>query len=98
MKLEIREGAVEDLKQFNEKIRNRIRNKIAQLRDSPLGENTSLLNKQGLEIFRLKLKNSELDHRVFFDLKGDKVVILGVEHRDDAYTKESIDNIRSRRQ
>jgi mRNA-degrading endonuclease RelE of RelBE toxin-antitoxin system len=62
----------------------------------PLGENTSLLSKQGLEIYRLKLKTSELDHRVFFNLDGDKVVVLGVEHRDDAYTQESIEKIRSR--
>lgn len=65
------------------KIQNRIRDKIAKLRNCPLGKNMSLLNKQGLELFRLKLKNSELDHRVIFELDGDKVVILGVEHRDD---------------
>jgi len=44
----------------------------------------------------LKLKNEELDHRVFFDLDGGEVVILGVEHRDDAYTPESIKRIKSR--
>lgn len=98
MKLDIREGAVEDLKEMDRQVQKQVRDEIEGLRDNPLGENTSLLNKQGLEIFRLKLKNSELDHRVFFDLNGDKVVILGVEHRDDAYTQESIDNIRSRRQ
>jgi hypothetical protein len=50
-----------------------------------------------MEVFRLKLKNNGLDHRVFFDLDGDKVVILGVEHRDDAYTQESIEKIKSRK-
>jgi hypothetical protein len=55
------------------------------------------VSKQGLEIFRLKLKNSELDHRVFFDPDGDKVIILGVEYRDDAYTDESIEKIKSQK-
>lgn len=96
MKLDIREGAVEDLKQFDKQAQKQIRNKIKELGDSPLGENTSLLSKQGLEIFRLKLKNSELDHRVFFDLDGDTVIILGIEHRDKAYTQESIERIKSR--
>jgi mRNA-degrading endonuclease RelE of RelBE toxin-antitoxin system len=97
MKLDIREGAVEDLKEMEDQIQKQVRDRIEGLRDRPLGENTSLLSKQGLEIFRMKLKNSELDHRVFFELDGDKVVVLGVEHRDDAYTQESIDRIKSRK-
>lgn len=62
MKLDIREGAVEDLKQFDREVQEQVRDRIEELRSSPLGENTSLLNKQGLEIFRLKLKTGELDH------------------------------------
>jgi mRNA-degrading endonuclease RelE of RelBE toxin-antitoxin system len=94
--LEVREGAVQDLKQFDKQIQEQIRDGIKRLVGDPLGENTSLLSKQGLEIYRLKLKTSELDHRVFYDLDGDRVVVLGVEHRDDAYTQESIEKIRSR--
>lgn len=97
MKLDIREGAIKDLKEMEDQIQKQVRDRIEGLRDRPLGENTSLLSKQGLEIFRMKLKNSELDHRVFFELDGDKVVVLGVEHRDDAYTQESIDRIKSRK-
>ncbi|PSQ47240.1 hypothetical protein BRD19_09830 [Halobacteriales archaeon SW_7_65_23] len=97
MKLEIREGAVEDLKQLDKTIQKQVRDEIRELKHGPLGENTSLLSKQGLEVFRLKLKNNdELDHRVFFNLDGDTVVILGVEHRDNAYTQESIEKIKSR--
>jgi len=96
MRLEIREGAVEDLKRFEKRVQEQIRDEIKELETNPLGENTSLLSKQGLELFRLKLKTGELDHRVFFDLDGDKVVVLGVEHRDDAYTQDSIQKIRSR--
>lgn len=98
MKLDIREGAVEDLKQFNKQIQKQIRDEIEGLKEGPLGENTSLLSKQGLEIFRLKLKNGDLDHRIFFDLDEETVVVLGVEHRDQAYTQESIDKIKSRKQ
>lgn len=96
MNLEVREGAIKDLKEMEENVQKLVRDKIEELKDDPLGENTSLLSKQGLEIFRLKLKNQELDHRVFFDLDGDKVIVLGVEHRDNAYTQESIDRIKSR--
>jgi len=96
MKLEVLEGAVEDLKEMEHQVQRQIRSEMEELRDSPLGENTTLLSKQGLEIFRLKLKDNELDHRVFFKLDGGKVVILGVEHRDDAYTQESIQKLKSR--
>lgn len=97
MKIEIHEGAVEDLKEMQEQVQKQITNKIEELKDSPLGENTSLLTKQGLEIFRLKLKNDELDHRVFFDLDGEEILVLGVEHRDQAYTTDSIQKIKSRK-
>jgi mRNA-degrading endonuclease RelE of RelBE toxin-antitoxin system len=96
VRLEVREGAVEDLKELDKQVQKQVRDKIRELKDSPLGGNTSLFNKQGLELFRLKLKNDKLDYRVFFDLDGDKVVVLGVEHRDNAYTQESIQKIKSR--
>lgn len=96
MEIDIREGAVEDLKKMDKQAQEQIRDGIEDLRDNPLGENTSHLNKQGLRIYRLKLKDDELDHRIFFDLKGDTVVILGVMHRDNAYTPESIKKIKSR--
>lgn len=96
MELDIREGAVEDLRQLDTQVQEQVRDEIEELKDNPLGENTSLLNKQGLRIYRLKLKNDDQDHRVFFDLKNDEVVILGVMHRDNAYTPESIEKIKSR--
>lgn len=97
MKLEIREGAVEDLKQLEKPVQKQVRDEIRELKHNPLGENTSLMSKQGLDIFRLKVKNGELDHRVFFDLDNQKIVVLGVEHRDNAYTPESIEKIKSRK-
>jgi mRNA-degrading endonuclease RelE of RelBE toxin-antitoxin system len=97
MELDIREGAVEDLKEMDRQVQEQVRDEIEELRDNPLGESTSLLNKQGLRIYRLKLKNDDLDHRVFFDLNNGEVVILGVMHRDDAYTPESIEKVKSRR-
>lgn len=89
--------ARQDLKKLDKQIQRQIIDQVSKLEQAPLGENTSLLNKQGLEIYRLKAKTGELDHRVFFDLDKDKVVILGVEHRDDAYTQESINKIKSRK-
>lgn len=87
--------AKEDLNRFREEVQQKIADRVSQLEENPLNEDTSLLSKQGLEIFRLKVKTGELDHRVFFDL-DDGVVILGVEHRDDAYTQESIQKMKSR--
>ncbi len=98
MELDIREGAVEDLKEIDKQVQGQIRDEIEELRNNPLGEDTSLLNKQGLRIYRLKLKNDDLDHRVFFDINDREIVILGVMHRDDAYTPESIKKIKSRKQ
>ncbi|MFB6216108.1 MAG: type II toxin-antitoxin system RelE/ParE family toxin [Candidatus Nanohaloarchaea archaeon] len=98
MRLEVQEGAIEDLEKFDKEVQKRIRDEIKELGDKPLEENTSLLSKNGLEIYRLKAKNDELDHRVFFELDNQKVVVLGVEHRDDAYTQESIEKIKSRKQ
>jgi len=88
--------ALEDLRRFEEQVQNRITRHVGQLEDEPFGETTSLFSKQGLELFRLKLKADELDHRIFFDLERGDVVILGVKHRDDAYSQESIENIKSR--
>ncbi|PSP57013.1 hypothetical protein BRC72_11465 [Halobacteriales archaeon QH_7_66_36] len=95
MKLDVRKGAVEDLKQMSEQVQRQVRDEIEDLSDNPLGENTFLLNKQGLRIYRLKLKDNNLDHRIFFDLDEDTVVILGVMHRDNVYTPESIKKLTS---
>ena len=89
--------ARQDLEEFDKQIQRQLIDQVGELEQAPLGENTSLLNKQGLEIYRLKAKTGELDHRVFFDLDGDQIIILGVEHRDQAYTQESIEKIKSRK-
>ncbi|AZH26677.1 type II toxin-antitoxin system RelE family toxin [Haloplanus aerogenes] len=96
MKINWLEEARNDLQRFEKSVRDEIAVRVGQLENNPLGENTSLFSKQGMEIFRLKLKDGQLDHRVFFDLDGGEVVILGVEHRDQAYTPESIKRIKSR--
>lgn len=85
-----------EIEGFEEEVQEQIIKHVESLETAPLGEDTSLMSKQGLEIFRLKLKNEDLDHRVFFDLDGDEVVVLGVEHRDEAYTQESIRELKSR--
>jgi mRNA-degrading endonuclease RelE of RelBE toxin-antitoxin system len=97
MKLEVRDGAVQDLKQMSKPVQQQIRTEIEKLKQNPLGENTSLLNKQGLEIFRLKIKERDLDHRVFFNIDNTKIIVLGIKHRDQAYTPESLQKIRSRK-
>lgn len=97
MRIDWHSEARQELQEFDKQTQERLMNQVDALEETPLGENTSLMSKQGLEIFRLKLKTDNLDHRVFFDLDGDKVIIFGVEHRDDAYTQESIEKIKSRK-
>lgn len=97
MRIDWHSEARQELQEFDKPTQKRLMNQVDTLEEAPLGENTSLLSKQGLEIFRLKLKTDNLDHRVFFDLDGDKVIIFGVEHRDDAYTQESIEKLKSRK-
>jgi len=87
---------VDDLKQLSSEVQEQVRDEIEDLENHPLREDTSLVTKQGLEVFRLKLKSDALDHRVFFDIYGDTVVVLGVRHRDNAYTQESIEELKSR--
>jgi len=97
MRIDWHSEARQDLQEFDKRIQEHLMGQVGAMEEAPLGDDTSLLLKQGLEIFRLKLKNSRLDHRVFFDLDGDRVIILGVEHRDNAYTQESIEKIESRK-
>ncbi|MFB6190262.1 MAG: type II toxin-antitoxin system RelE/ParE family toxin [Candidatus Nanohaloarchaea archaeon] len=96
MNLKWHSEARRELQELDEPIQEEVVGRVEQLRDEPFGEDTSLLSKQGLEIFRLKLKTDRLDHRVFYDVRGDELVILGVIHRDDAYTQESVEKLKAR--
>jgi len=80
----------------NRRLKKELLDHVEVLEKRPLGEHTSIVSKQGLEIYRLKLKQDDLDHRVFFELNENRVVILGVQHRDDAYTQASIQELKSR--
>ena len=97
MRIDWHSEARQDLQEFDKRIQELLMERVDAMEEAPLGDNTSLLSKQGLEIFRLKLKNTRLDHRIFFDLDGEGVVILDVEHRDNAYTQESIKRTKSRK-
>ena len=96
MEVKWHSGARQDLHQFESETQKELLENVEELEKSPLGEDTSIVSKQGLEIYRLKLKEGELDHRVFFELDENTVVILGIQHRDDAYTQASIQELKSR--
>jgi len=53
-------------------------------------------SQHGLELFRFKLKDALLDHRAFFDLDGQTIIVLGIFHRDEAYTPDSLDELEDR--
>jgi|AntDeeMinimDraft_5_1070356.scaffolds.fasta_scaffold06647_4 mRNA-degrading endonuclease RelE of RelBE toxin-antitoxin system len=96
MEVKWHSGARQDLRQFESETQKELLDHVEVLEKRPLGEHTSIVSKQGLEIYRLKLKQDDLDHRVFFELNENRVVILGVQHRDDAYTQASIQELKSR--
>lgn len=96
MNLEIREEAVEDLRGMEKQIQELLRDRIEELKRNPLGDDSSLFRKQGLDLFRLKLKREPLDHRVFYDIEDGTVSVYGVMHRDEAYTDESLQRIKER--
>ena len=96
MKIEWHRDARQDLEELDENVKAEVLRHVKSLRKAPLGENTSIVSKQGLEVFRLKVKEEGLDHRVFFDIDGQEVIVLGVMHRDQAYTNQSLEKVKRR--
>jgi mRNA-degrading endonuclease RelE of RelBE toxin-antitoxin system len=94
--VEISSEAKEDLKKFDSGPRKLLLDEIEeQLGSSKNQENIQYVHKPefGIEFHRLKLKNSELDHRVYFDYINSEVVVFAVRHRDHSYTRKDLSEV-----
>lgn len=87
-------GAIEDIRDFPEDVREEVKHKIEELRSSPTShEDLKLIRIGGREVYRLEIKDSrsaKLDHRVVFDYEEDAVRIYSVIDRDEGYDGEKI--------
>lgn len=90
------EGAVEDIKDFSEYVRESIREKLEGLKEEPVShEDSKLIRVSGREVYRLEIRDergAELDHRAIYDWEDGKVRIFSVIDRDEGYEEEEISN------
>lgn len=87
-------GAIEEISEFPNEVRDRIRKKIEELKDDPTGhEDSKLIRIAGREVYRLEIRDSrgsELDHRAVYDYENGKIRVYSVIDRDEGYDQENI--------
>lgn len=100
MEVIIKEEARQDLSELDEEIRDKILNQIEKLESDPNPEKSIFIEMGDIELFRLKLqaedRNSKLNHRIFYQIRNNKVYIRGVFHRHKGYGKETEDQLEER--
>jgi len=80
MRIEIRKSAIKDLKSINEPYKEKLHNKILELKDFP-----NLPNIKKLTNFEPAYRLRVADYRVLFDVI-EKIIIIGrVSHRQSSY-------------
>lgn len=100
MELEWSQKALKDLEKLQKRDQRYIIDSSSQkLSSNPLDQpKVSLISRENLQLFRLKLDGKDLNHRVFFDIsEGKTVKVIGVFHRDEAYTDSSIRQLEKRK-
>lgn len=90
MNLRFEYEIAEDLEDVPEELENRILRKIFELKENPLPENSYVIQlPDGTEIQCLKLqeedRNSDLNHRVTYDMEDQEVSIYGIFPRKPGY-------------
>ena len=80
MKIEIRKSAIKDLKNISEPFKNKIHNKISELKDFPNIQNIKKLTNFE-PAYRLRVGN----YRILFDLLDNTIIIGRVLHRQNSY-------------
>jgi mRNA interferase RelE/StbE len=80
MRIEIRKSAIKDLKSINEPFKNKIHNKILELKNFPDVANIKKLTNFE-PAYRLRVGN----YRILFDIIGDIIMIGRVLHRQGSY-------------
>ncbi len=80
MKIKVRKSAIKDLKSINEPFKNKIHNKISELRNFPDVANIKRLTNFE-PAYRLRVGN----YRILFDVINDMIIIGRVLHRQGSY-------------
>jgi mRNA-degrading endonuclease RelE of RelBE toxin-antitoxin system len=96
----IKEEAHQDLAKLDDKLRDRILGEIENLKENATPEESIFTEIGNMELFRLKLqeedRNSELNYRVFYQIKDNKVYIRGIFGRQKGYGAETEEELEER--
>lgn len=97
MDISIDKKAFEDLEGLTEEISEEVFEKLGKLEDKgiSISEVSPWEDNRGELLFRLKIKEEKADHRAFFDIEKNEIIIYGIFHRDEAYensVKKEIEN------
>ncbi|MBC5792802.1 MAG: type II toxin-antitoxin system RelE/ParE family toxin [Nanohaloarchaea archaeon] len=100
MEVIVKEGARQDLASLEEGLRDRVLDEIEKLEKNATPDNSTFVEVGDMELFRLKLqeedRNSKLTHRVFYQIKDNKVYIRGIFHRHKGYGTETREELEER--
>jgi|GEM_PF-2958559 len=100
MEVIIKEESRQDLYEIDEELRDEILNEIEALERNATPENATFIEIGNLELFRLKLqekhRNSRLNHRIFYQIKDEKVYIRGIFQRQKGYGTQTREELEER--
>jgi hypothetical protein len=90
MNLKFEDEVELDLEDIEDKVNKEIMSAIFDLEENPLPENSSVIRLfDGSQVQCLKLqkddRNSALNHRVTYDIRGEEIRIYGIFPRDPGY-------------
>lgn len=90
MNLKFEDEVELDLEHIEDKVKKEIMSAIFDLEGDPLPENSSVIRLfDGSQVQCLKLqeedRNSDLNHRVTYDIQGDEIRVYGIFPRDPGY-------------
>ena len=99
MNSEFTEEARKDLFALNKRQQTAIKRKVKEIEKDPTGHEESKIIRIGSRsIYRVKVKeerDAEIDHRIIYDLRDDKIIIYSIINRNQGYDKEDLkDKIR----
>ena len=81
MKIELKRSAIKDLKSISEPYKNKLHNKISELKNFP-----KLTNIKKLTNFEPAYRLRVSDYRILFDVIDDTIIIGRVLHRKESYS------------
>ena len=95
MELSFHPLARDELEGLEESEREFIWESLEGLKDNPTPKNSGIIKVEGRELFKLKIKpgkrNGRVDHRVVYDIRGSKITVFQIFHRDQGYDIDEIE-------